>query len=278
MVGEYVAFATSVVGASHIKADKPCQDSSLCIQEQGYILTAVADGHGGAEYFRSDIGSSLAVQAASTCMTDSNLLAALATVSVEKEREKIILQLKKSIVAHWYELITIHFANNPFAETELVDIKESTKVLYQKGEQYARVYGTTLLASLLTDTFWLGLQIGDGHCVVVDAEGVYLQPIEQSEKCFLNVTTSLCDKNAIEEFYHLSLQELPAAIFIGTDGIDNGFAGTEKLYDFYRVALGAFQEQDFETAKNELHDYLPRLSEKGSGDDISLGMIIKNFR
>ncbi|MDR0496078.1 MAG: hypothetical protein LBH42_00530, partial [Treponema sp.] len=49
--------------------------------------------------------------------------------------------------------------------------------------------------------------------------------------------------------------------------------GTEKLYGFYRVILSSFAEKDENVAKAELIDYLPRLSETGSGDDVSIGII-----
>ena len=50
-------------GSEHIKTNKPLQDysgSKLDMQKKtAYIL--VADGHGGEKYFRSDVGSYLAV-------------------------------------------------------------------------------------------------------------------------------------------------------------------------------------------------------------------------
>jgi len=107
----------------------------------------------------------------------------------------------------------------------------------------------------------------------VDNAGVFAMPVPACEKSFGNVTASLCDKDVIESFRH-SYGNIPlAAVLIGTDGIDDCFAGAEKLYGFYRVILSSFAEKDGETAKTELIDYLPRLSEKGSGDDISIGMI-----
>ena len=48
----------------------------------------------------------------------------------------------------------------------------------------------------------------------------------------------------------------------------------EKLYDFYRLALKSFAQTDEATAVSQLKDYLPTLSEKGSGDDMSVGIIV----
>ena len=90
----------------------------------------------------------------------------------------------------------------------------------------------------------------------------------------MNVTTSLCDENAAKEFRFCFSRTLPAAVFIGSDGIDDCFAGDERLYDFYRVTLKSFAETDEETAIAQLKEYLPTLSEKGSGDDMSVGILV----
>ena len=269
-----VSFAHSVIGASHIKNGQPCQDASLCVKDKSYTFIAVADGHGGERYFRSDVGSRFAVETARDSMTDPAVIDALRKVEREKDRERIILQLKKSIVSLWNAFVAEHAEDNPFTEDELEGIPEKHADEYRAGEQIETAYGSTLIAALRTDTFTLALQIGDGNMVTADAEGTFAQPVPLDEKCVLNVTTSLCDKDAIDVFHHDFADTPLAAVLIGTDGIDDCFAGAEKLFDFYRVILTSFSEKDEDAAKTELIDYLPRLSEKGSGDDISIGMMI----
>lgn len=110
--------------------------------------------------------------------------------------------------------------------------------------------------------------------LAVSETGEFTQPIPWDEECFLNVTTSLCDENAAKEFRFCFSRTLPAAVFIGSDGIDDCFAGDERLYDFYRVTLKSFAETDEETAIAQLKEYLPTLSEKGSGDDMSVGILV----
>ena len=90
----------------------------------------------------------------------------------------------------------------------------------------------------------------------------------------MNVTTSICDENAAKEFRFCFERTLPAAVFIGSDGIDDCFAGDERLYDFYRLTLRSFAQTNDQTAVSQLKDYLPTLSEKGSGDDMSVGIIV----
>jgi serine/threonine protein phosphatase PrpC len=206
-------------------------------------------------------------------MTDRAVINALKKPLPEKDRERSILQLKKSIVSRWNTLVAEHIAANPFTESELTGILAKYADDYRAGEQIESAYGSTLIAVIQAKTFLLILQIGDGNCVTVDSAGTFSHPVPADERCFLNTTTSLCDKDAINEFRQYFSDTLPAAVLIGSDGIDDCFVGDEKLYGFYRVILTSFSEKDAETAAAELADYLPRMSEKGSGDDMSVAMI-----
>ena len=50
-------------GRSHVAKDKPCQD--YCVAEKisdEIFLAAVADGHGGAAYTKSEVGSAAACE------------------------------------------------------------------------------------------------------------------------------------------------------------------------------------------------------------------------
>jgi len=57
-----MVFNTSILGASHIKDNKPCQDYSIAWQSEddGAVVLIVCDGHGSDTYVRSDVGSRLA--------------------------------------------------------------------------------------------------------------------------------------------------------------------------------------------------------------------------
>ena len=161
-----------------------------------------------------------------------------------------------------------------FGEDELSDVSEKARKRYETGQRLQSAYGTTLIGVMLAENFWLGLQIGDGKCVAVSKDGEFTQPIPWDEQCFLNVTTSICDENAAKEFRFCFERTLPAAVFIGSDGIDDCFAGDERLYDFYRLTLRSFAQTNDQTAVLQLKDYLPTLSEKGSGDDMSVGILV----
>jgi hypothetical protein len=57
-----MVFNISILGASHVKDNKPCQDYSVAWQseEDGAVVLIVCDGHGSDTYVRSDVGSRLA--------------------------------------------------------------------------------------------------------------------------------------------------------------------------------------------------------------------------
>ena len=271
---DYRTFHLTVIGASHIKSGTICQDCSQSCEKTECRLVVVCDGHGGADYFRSDRGSKLAAATFTDCMENPDLIAALSAAATEKQRKSRIEQLIKSIIARWNSLVEQDMRQHPFDEDELSGVSEKARRRYEAGERLQAAYGTTLIGAVLAEDFWLGLQIGDGKCVVVSETGEFTQPIPWDEECFLNVTTSLCDENAAKEFRFCFSRTLPAAVFIGSDGIDDCFAGDERLYDFYRVTLKSFAQTDEETAVAQLKEYLPTLSEKGSGDDMSVGILV----
>ena len=264
----------TVIGASHIKSGTVCQDFSLSCELPDRRISVVCDGHGGADYFRSDRGSRFAAEAFTECMKDPDVISVLSAAATQKQQSIRIEQLIKSIIARWNELVERDIKEQSFGEDELSDVSEKARKRYETGQRLQSAYGTTLIGVMLAENFWLGLQIGDGKCVAISKDGEFTQPIPWDEECFLNVTTSLCDENAAKEFRYCFSRTLPAAVFIGSDGIDDCFAGDEKLYDFYRLALKSFAQTDEATAVSQLKDYLPTLSEKGSGDDMSVGILV----
>ena len=284
-----IVFAHSAKGRSHDKSGKPCQDSSRCCHELGddgakYACIIVADGHGGDAYFRSDLGSKFAVDAAMEYLANRELHRALTNtchqnddaslVKSEKERERLIQHQKERIIGRWNVSVKNHFESNPFSDNELSGIPAKYAERYRGNECIEHAYGTTLISVLWTDAFLLALQIGDGNCVIVDDRGVFSQPLPEDEKCFLNMTTSICDTDAINSFHHYFSQSHLCAAIIGTDGITDSFAGDKGLYKFYRLILASFSQNDNDSEESEkLADYLPRLSQKGSGDDVSIAMI-----
>ncbi len=272
---KYKAYNFTVIGASHKKARRPCQDASVSLNRDDYILTAVCDGHGGEDYFRSDRGSEFAVKAVRKCMNDENIIPMLTYYANDEIKvNEMLLQLEKSIISEWNDLVENDYADEPFTDEELEQVNPRMRFRYAIGEKIECAYGTTMLVNVVTDDFWFGIHIGDGECVSVDHDGNFEHPIPHDNNCVFNYTTSICDRTAIYNMRHHFSTTLPKALFIASDGVDNCFENHNKLHDFYSMVMKSFDDYSEMGAIVELLEYLPKMSLKGSGDDISLGIIL----
>lgn len=276
----HIVFQSKCQGYSHIKSDLECQDSTLVKKTEKYAIAVVADGHGSASYFRSSRGSLFATEAAITAIEEL-----LETILSDKSNmddfcasiDKHLIQLERSVIARWHERVEDDYSKNPFLDSEILKVDEKHKEKYLKGERIEAAYGSTLIAVACTDAFWFGIHIGDGKCITCDYRGNFAEPIPWDEKCFLNVTTSISDSNAIDNFRHIYSESVPGALFVASDGIDDCFSNTDdnaQLFNFYRKITEMYCTQEVVDASNQLGEYLPMLSEKGSKDDMSIALIL----
>lgn len=270
----YKAFNLTSRGSYHIDNSIVCQDASSSGAYHNRTFAVVCDGHGGDDYVRSHIGSYFAKEAVVKCFSDNSLFTYFENASCDKEKNEILLQLEKSIVSEWNDRVREHYSLNPFTSAELSRVDCKVAEMYAKGEFIEQAYGTTLIAAGVTEKCWFCLHIGDGKCVVFDKNEQFTQPVPWDERCFLNNTTSLCDFYAVKYFRHYFSDDVPLAIFLATDGVDNSFADEKALNGFYELILSSFKIMPFQVAVDELAGYIPVLSSKGSGDDISIASVI----
>ena len=280
---EYKSFNISYIGASNIKRGTECQDASISFSNGDYSIIVVCDGHGGDDYVRSSKGSDIAKEVAlkkvKKFIKDFEKIE-----SFEKDKDyydRVMYNLKASIIFSWNEKVKEDISKNPFTEEELNRVSEGARKRYSndKSEKFYSAYGTTMIAVVCTEKYCFAIQIGDGKCIFINSDGEFIQPVPIDEKCFLNVTTSICDEDAIDSFRHIFIEKsdsksLPVAVFIGTDGVDDSFQNDQQLYELYRTVLYSFSNTKFEDAYEELKNYIPTLSKHGSGDDISIASIL----
>lgn len=273
-------FHKTVQGASHKKKNKICQDASICgeveIEGKKAYFSVVCDGHGGNDYMRSNIGSEIGVKVASEYIVKFIQKATKNMLNNDQHYGRQLRYLSEMILKNWREAVKNHLDENPFTEEEFLNISEKAKKRYTMLEQerFYSAYGTTMIAVGYTEDYAFALHLGDGKCISVDKEGNFEQLVPWDENCFLNATTSMCDSDAINEFRCHYFKEPPAVIFIASDGVDDCFANNEKMYHFYKTLLFSISKDGFDDSVKELEEYLPRMSAKGSGDDISIGAII----
>ena len=269
-------FAFSEQGYNHVKSDKVCQDSSGHYSDDLMAIAVVADGHGSDNYPRTDRGSSFAVEATITAIREFVRTAEDSAIDISVDSDSYLEQLAKNILANWYEAVRIDLDKYPFSEEEMSKVSDKYKKRYMSGQRQEKAYGTTLIAACQTKNYWFGLQIGDGKCVCISKDGSMYEPIPWDEDCQANITTSICDSEAIDEFRYSFMQEPPIATMMGTDGIDDSYANSEELYVLYRAILTIFAEHGRETGESEIQTFLPGLSRKGSGDDVSMAGIVSS--
>lgn len=291
-------FDISVLGASHIKKGTVCQDYSISNSEKEWSYAIVCDGHGGADYVRSNKGSEFGCKSAEFMI--NSMMGKISSEKFFSENESLLYTLEQRIIKKWRETVEAHYKNNPFTDSELSSVSDKAYEKYKSGNIYS-AYGTTLVAVVMTRDYWFGIQLGDGKLITVDRNGEFCQPVPENPKCFANATTSMCDKDAFENFrgcfscdnpesYNAKFKdvadienrnhfvaygrELPAAVIVSSDGIDNCFKEDEQMYNLYKTVLYSFSTSDFAKAKDDLKNYLPKLSQQGSGDDISVAAIL----
>ena len=286
-------------GASHEISGKVCQDYCQAEVTDSYTIGAVSDGHGGDRYFRSDVGSKSAVEATLECVrefvqtADESLfsgapLTQCGTVAAEREkngsgmgdeRYALFRQLFSSIICKWHERI-LEDAKRPATPEEREKLPEQVAAFESTDSEGHRTgiektYGCTLMCFARTKSYWFAFHIGDGKCVALSVDSGRIEssePVPWDEKCFRNVTTSLCDPEALDKFRYCygGKDTLPLAVFLGSDGIDDSIPDPADMANFYvniLKLLGRYSEAD---AKKELDDTLPALSRRGSKDDMSV--------
>lgn len=315
-MGKFIVFNSTHLGASHLKSGKPCQDFSLSYQsEDGDVQVAiVCDGHGGDTYVRSDVGSRLAAQItlrnvlefyktvpAQLFLHQKGELTAQPSEHVDRlyvkqknrpndmtdidkmeleqcenyrtaidglrEQNFTLSRLFGKIYTQWLTEIEQDANERPFNDSEKTMLG---------NKPITKAYGTTLQCYLRTPLYWLAFHIGDGKLMACDLDLNWSEPVPWDYRCFLNVTTSMCDPNPVPEFRYAfdGTGHFPLAVILGSDGLDDSWGTFENLATFYTQNLRVLGEMGKDAFLKELDDYLPKLSAKASRDDMSMAGVI----
>ncbi len=283
----FSTFAASVHGRKYRERGLPCQDSSSILEFDNVQAIAVADGHGGKDYFRSDIGSFLAVKVAfGQVKKFCNDISEGETFS-----ENSIRNFEFELWEEWQRVVKDDWKRNPIRDDEprWQLASDKYKARYTSAdERYIPVaYGTTLILAVSIGWQVLIVQIGDGSCVVLQRDGEFKMPVPPDSESFGYVTTSLCDADGYKKFRHAVLDcaedspLAPVAIFLSTDGLDDCYpiGDNEKyLYKLYaNTVIDSMISNGYRVTCDSLREeLLPYMTEHGSNDDISLAYLVTN--
>ncbi|MBM3143084.1 MAG: protein phosphatase 2C domain-containing protein [Chloroflexi bacterium] len=270
----------SVRGYSHIRAGLPNQDAIHWLPQcaEGLpIILAISDGHGSAENVRSDTGACLAVKAAEAAY------GVLLKGQAEESRLSTIKRwanegLPHEILRSWRDAVAKDVVARPFTGVELdqVEAKKGANARSQVVLDPVLAYGATLLTVLVTESFVIYTQIGDGDILTVSETGDVTRPLPRDERLFANETTSLCSRDAWRDF-HIGFQVLcgssPALILLSTDGYSTSFRDEESFLKVGTDILELIRSDGLDKVNASLEPWLAEASRLGSGDDITLGIV-----
>lgn len=245
-------FAASSPGSKYAKKNWNCQDSSAKMEFGKIQAVAVADVHGGANYFRSEFGAKLAIQ--------------------------ILFEQIKIFCADLHE-------GESFSDTGIKNLKYNFVQKWRTAVKKDWCERLKILCAVSSGAQVLILQTGDGTCVLLQRDGKFCIPVPPNENNFFNRTPSLCDEDAVLKMRHAVINcekystNAPAAIFLSTRVPDDCFPyyqNEEHLYRLYTDILDNVVKRGFFTfAENEIRTkLLPSLSKKASQDDVSLAYLI----
>ena len=190
------------------------------------------------------------------------------------ERKTLLRALFEKILARWQECIQADLFDDPISESQMEGVSQSARQQYLAGEGIERAYGTTMIAALVTEHYWVGLQQGDGRCIAVRTDGTCEQPIPWDARCEANITTSICDENAADEFRHCFSENPPAAIFLCSDGVDNAYPDMDGTYGFCQALASIYLSDGRPGLERAVAEYLPGLSRRGTGDDVTVAGLL----
>lgn len=249
----------SVRGPTHERNGKPNQDAILWEPSTGLgsrIVGAVADGHGAAPHFRSDVGSRLAVEAVTEM---------LAWDLDDGEITDFDHSITGEIVQAWRQRVEAHLAAEPFDDPAM-------------PASYTP-YGATLLAIGANETQMLVLQVGDGDLLIGYPDGTMARPLDDDQGLVGEQTYSLCMPDAAERF-RLSCfragdgRPLPSFLMLSTDGVSKSFRD-DGAFEAAIASLRQLATENWDRTLAALPGWLSDVTSRGSGDDATLCLAVR---
>lgn len=275
----WYVYGESIIGASHIAQMKENEDAVAFVSypEEGIpAILAVSDGHGSSACFRSNIGSRLAVQAA---VEQFKLFGRKYREEVTMFKHIAEMKLPQGILNDWRELVRSHIEEHPFSDAENDLLRKSEPVIgsITETDRDLLAYGTTLISAIITDTYVLYFQIGDGDILEVLEDGTVCRPFPK-QRYLANETTSLCTSDAhiyIRIHFHAFSSRIPALILLATDGYSNSFVHDDGFMQVGSDLYEFFKDEGFSSIKDNLSLWLNETTHEGSGDDISVTFAVR---
>ena len=270
---DYTAINAHHIGNMHIQKDLPCEDFSMSYEDDNMAIAVISDGHGDKNCFRSGKGAEIACQTSvELCRKFYETCESMVSEYGRDALENVLKGLEAEIVKNWKQAVLKDAEENPFTDEELEAVSDKMREFYNSGKRIEKAYGCTLILAFMTEKYWYGLQIGDGKCVAAYDDGVFVEPIPKDENCVANYSTSMCGENAELNFMHYYSDIVPKGVFVFSDGVEESFDRSGLYNCLYSIDV--WLEKGKDMALESVNDLLPKISEGGSGDDVSIAAVL----
>jgi hypothetical protein len=262
--------AASLRGSSHRDA-WPNQDAVGCElvhdgNDRPVWMAAVSDGHGGARYVRSEIGSRIAIEVAL-----GHLREVLAREQGLEDPVELLRREVPAVVEAWRAAVAEHVAAHPFSSEEAV--RANTP---RPADHSVIAYGATLIVALVGEDGVGVAQVGDGD-VLIRTHGFATRPVPGDPRLVAGETTSLCLDTAVADFRYASLPGLadPDLVLLATDGYGNSFADAGWWHELVDDLAEFVTSHGFDTFEERFPTWLGESALVG-GDDVSAVVLARD--
>lgn len=262
----YYVFNKTSIGYAHVRDHKPCQDYSASYKDNERIIITCCDGHGGAQYVRSEIGSKLASTAIMNVFKDID-----SKFLRESNENKLYEKIKLLVLCEYNKLVEREIAKSPIRKKELAGLTEEQVDALRFNP--AKAFGTTLAGAMVYKNKIIVVSIGDTETLGV-RKGQLLKIFDNSNDPAGNVTYSMCQEDA---FQYLRVRILKSSdldgIILCTDGLSSPYLSYENLAKgFVKPMVRRIFNTKSMVSVEEVVEKIA--SSIGFGDDVSLSFII----
>jgi serine/threonine protein phosphatase PrpC len=282
----------SVRGARHKRCQLPNQDAwQHYVSPDGLppVIVAVSDGHGSNRCFRSDVGSRIAVEVA--IELSRSCIDSLQAANLSEARDTFECRFPRHLISEWKQRVLRHASEQEFSGIEISQMAPANRSEVGQPVPEAHVldaYGATLLLLIITQSYAVYLQLGDGEMLVVSEEttacGLSTSlpeatgPLPKDPQLIANETSSLCCDDALRRFrvrFQVLGPIVPSLFLICTDGYSNAFESPAGFQQTATDLLKALGTSGIETVDASFAEELEHVSTMGSGDDVTVVVVYR---
>ena len=279
---EQKGFNVSLIGGAHKQSGKPVQDRSATKVGNGYNIAVVCDGHGANKHFRSHVGAEFATETAVDKLSEFATAFPTYESAIDGWGKKAE-SLRLSIVSEWDKKIKADYTASPFTEDELTNAVDSGVDYFSR---YTKLipYGTTLLAVLLADDYYVALMIGDGVIIRMTPEGDAVEETFEG-KVLGDRVESMCNRESAFKIYvkcvKIEEDAKDTAFVLCSDGFceSEAFTSREIMLNWPKKYIVYWADNGYETAMEAVSKQLAQVSDYSlAQDDISIAIAVKDPR